>query len=115
MIGKLQPCCTILRDINVTAIKPMRRNHRKQRCVVAAFSLFSLQKSSSYGRAVQEKKCFHELEGLQELGSSTTPQGQAGISASSLTSDLPMARMRENPCEEQGMAKSSPGIQAFFW
>lgn len=102
MIGKLQPCCTILCDINVIAIKPMRRNPRKQRCFIAAFSLFSPLKSSTSGRAVQGKKGFHEQEGLQEHGSSPNPRGHAGISASSLTSDFPKAQTRENCSEQQG-------------
>lgn len=116
MIGKLQPCCTILCDINVIAIKPMRRNPRKQRCVVAAFSSLSPQKSSSSGRARQGKEEeFPELEGLQEHGSSTHPRGHTGIPASSLTSDFPAAHTGQSCSEEQATAKSGPGIQASSW
>lgn len=80
MIGKLQPCCTILCDINVIAIKPTRRNPRKQRCVSAALSLLCPQKWSSSGRAAQGKGFPVSWRGCRSVGAAQSP-GLAGISA----------------------------------
>lgn len=62
MIGKLQPWRTVLCDINVVAIKPMKKNPRKQRCCVYIFPSFFPQNSSSCQRA-EKKEVFLQIAG----------------------------------------------------